>query len=206
MNQPGDSRETATRASDGKPAAGRRPLFGVVALAAVLVLAACGWRPLYERPSADPASGGVGATLAQISIDPISTDSIPDPLTGSSDALYNSRAAQLLQNNLKNGLNPYGRPSSALYHLAIQLREQTQGAISLGNGQTTRENLIMTAKYQLNDAKGQPVLSDFAQSVTGYDVLREPFSDLSSRRDAQDRSVQELAQAIQSRLSVFLRK
>jgi LPS-assembly lipoprotein len=185
---------------------GRRRLSGALAVAAVLVLAGCGWRPLYERPSADPLSGGVGAKLAQISIDPVVSESQLDPLSGSNQALYDSRAAQLLQNYLKDALNPHGPPSSALYHLGIQLKQQTRAAASLGDGQATREDLIMTAEYELNDAKGQPVLHDVANIVTSYDILREPFSDLSSRRDAQQRAAQELAQSIQTRLAVFLRK
>jgi hypothetical protein len=64
----------------------------------------------------------------------------------------------------------------------------------------------MTAEYQLNDAKGEAVMKDVTSIVTSYDILREPFSDLSSRRDAQQRAAQELAQAIQTRLAVFLKK
>jgi len=176
----------------------------IVALAAAVALAGCGWRPLYERPSADPASGGVGAALAQISIDPVQTSTRLNALTSSEEALYDSRAAQLLQNYLKDAVNPYGPPSSALYHLAIELQQQTRAAISLDNGQVTREDLILTAKYRLNDAKGGTVLKDVASIVTSYDVLREPFSDLSTRRDAQQRGTQELAQAIQTRLAVYL--
>lgn len=185
---------------------GRRRLFCVLAVAATLFLVGCGWRPLYERPSPDPVSGGVGATLAQISIDPVVSDSQLDPLSGSNQALYHSRTAQLLQNYLKDALNPHGPPSSARYHLAIQLDQQIQAAVSLGDGQVTREQLTMRANYMLNDAKGQPVLSDVAKIVTSYDILREPFSDISSRRDAQQRAAQELAQAIQTRLAVFLKK
>ena len=209
MNRPGDSRKSATRGSVGGAGDGRshaRRFAPVLALAAALVLAGCGWRPLYERPSADPASGGVGSTLAQISIDPITQESTPAPFAGSDQALYDARSAQLLQNYLKDALNPYGPPSSALYHLSIQLQQQTQASASLGNGQSTREDLIMTAEYQLNDVKGQPVLADHARTLTSYDILRQPFADLSSKRDAQQRAAQELAQAIQTRLSVFLRK
>lgn len=187
--------------------AGRGHLAGALAVMAALVLAGCGWRPLYERPSASLTSGGVGAELAQVSVDPVVPKSTLDPLTNTStDALYDSRAAQLLQNHLKTALNPNGPPSAALYHLAIQLQQEMRTAVSLGNGQATREDLIMTAEYQLNDAKGEPVMKDEANIVTSYDILREPFSDLSSRRDAQQRAAQELALAIQTRLAVFLKK
>jgi LPS-assembly lipoprotein len=199
MNRLGELENSAERGG-----LGRRRL--VLALAGTLALAGCGWRPLYERPGASVASGGVNADLAKVSIDPVVPQSSLDPLTGSNEALYDSRAAQLLQNYLKNALNPYGPPSSAAYHLAIELKQQTRAAASLGNGTATREDLIMTAKYELNDLKGQPVLNDIASIVTSYDILREPYMDLSSRRDAQQRAAQQIAEAIQTRLAVFLRK
>ncbi len=183
---------------------GRRRL--VLAAASMLVLAGCGWRPLYERPGAAPDSGGVTPALAQISIDPVVPNSQIDAFGGSDQALYDSRAAQLLQNYLKNALNPRGAPTDATHHLAIKLTQQTRAAASLGDGQATREDLVMTAEYELNDLKGQPVLTDHSSIVTSYDILREPFSDLSSRRDAQQRAAQELAVAIQTRLAVFMRK
>jgi hypothetical protein len=187
--------------------AGRRDFMRALAGATALGLAGCGWHPLYERPSASPASGGASAALAQVSIDPVVPDANLEPLTSATtDILYDSRAAQLLQNYLKTALNPYGPPSDTLYHLAIQLKQETRAAVSLGNGQATREDLIMTADYRLNDTKGKSVLKDVAHTVTSYDILQEPFSDLSSRRDAQQRAAQELAQSIQTRLAVFLKK
>jgi LPS-assembly lipoprotein len=178
----------------------------MLAVAATLTLAGCGWRPLYERPGPSLTSGGVGTELAAISIDPVVPHSNLDPISGSSLALYDSRSAQLLQNYLKDALNPYGPPSSSAYHLAVDLRQMTRTAASLGDGSVTREDLVMTATYQLNDVKGQTVLQDKANIVTSYDVLREPYNDLASRRDAQQRAAQQLAQAIQTRLAAYLRK
>jgi LPS-assembly lipoprotein len=183
---------------------GRRRL--VFAVAAALALSGCGWRPLYERPGPSTTSGGVSTDLAKISIDPVVPHSSLDPLSGSNNALYDSRAAQLLQNYLKDALNPYGAPSPATYHLAVELRQQTRAAASLGDGTATREDLIMTVDYELNDVKGEPVLKDMASIVTSYDILREPYMDVSSRRDAQQRAAQQIAEAIQTRLAVFLKK
>src|SRR5687768_15243685 len=105
---------------------GRIRLARTLAVAALLLLAGCGWRPLYERPAASPTSGGVAAEFAKISIDPVVPRSQLDPLTGSNQALYDSRAAQMLQTYLKDALNPHGPPNSALYHLAIELNQQTR--------------------------------------------------------------------------------
>ena len=200
MNRLGDMGK-----SEDRRRVGRRRLMLAVA-ATTLTLASCGWRPLYERPGPGLDSGGVGTELAAISIDPVVPQSDLDPISGSTQALYDSRSAQLLQNYLKEALNPYGSPSSAVYHLAVDLKQTTRAAVSLGDGSVTREDLIMTATYQLNDVKGQTVLKDKANIVTSYDVLREPYNDLASRRDAQQRAAQQLAQAIQTRLAAYLRK
>jgi len=177
-----------------------------LAPALLLVVAGCGWQPLYARPTPDPTSGGVTATLATIAIDPISTQASLDPLAGGAYEPYDSRAAQLLHNHLRDALNPYGQPSSAAYHLAIRLTQEVSRTASLGNGDSTREDLVLTAKYELTDAKGAKVLRDRAQVVTSYDILKEPFSDLQSQNDAVQRGVEQLAEGIQTRLSVFLQK
>jgi hypothetical protein len=171
----------------------------------LLMLAGCGWQPLYARPSPDPASGGVTATLATIAIDPVSTISTLDPLSGGSYDPYDSRAAQLLHNNLRDALNPYGPPSPASYHLAIKLTKELVRTASTSNGDSTREQMVLTARYELTDAKGTRVLKDQAVIVNSYDIVREPFIDLGSQNDAIQRSVEQLAQAIQTRLATFLR-
>lgn len=177
-----------------------------LAPALLLMLAGCGWQPLYARPSPDPASGGVTAKLATIAIDPVSTISTLDPLAaaGPHDP-YDSRAAQLLQNHLKDALNPYGPPSPAAYHLGIQLTKELVRTASTGNGDSTREEMVLTARYVLTDEKGARVLKDKAVIVNSYDIVRDPFIDLGSQNDAVRRSVEQLAQAIQTRLATFLR-
>jgi len=184
---------------------GRRWLM--LAFAGTLFVSGCGWKPLYERPGASINSGGASTELAKISIDPVAATKGPDPLSGNSvDTLYNSRAAQLLQNYLKEALNPYGPPSSASYHLEIELSQATRAASSLGDGTATREDLIMSAQYKLNNTSGKPILDEATSIVTSYDILREPYADLNSRRDAQQRAAQQIAEAIQTRLAVFLKK
>lgn len=211
---------------------GRRRLL--LALTGTLVLPACGWKPLYERPGPSVNSGGAGTALAEIWIDPVEAQEGPNALGGSMDTVYNSRSAQLLQNYLKEALNPYGPPNPPRYRLAVQLTQQTRSAASLGDGTTTREDLIMAADFQLSDptkvsktksgkapatatdpetlkklkkekdAANGVLLRDLARIVTSYDILREPYVDLTSRRDAQQRAAQQIADAIQTRLAAFL--
>src|SRR3569623_2480261 len=124
----------------------------------VLLVAACGWQPLYSRPSPDPTSGGVTTSLAAIAIDPITTKTALDPLTSGAKYPYDARAAQMLHNYLRDALNPYGQPRQPAYHLIVELTEALTRTASLGNGDSTRDDLALTAKYNLLDAKGQSVL------------------------------------------------
>jgi len=176
-----------------------------LAPALLLMLAGCGWEPLYARPSPDPASGGAAAKLATIAIAPVSTITTLDPLSTGQHDPYDSRAAQLLHNNLRDALNPYGPPNPAAYHLAIRLTKELVRTAATGNGDSTREQLVLTARYELTDAKGASVLKDKAVIVNSYDIVREPFIDLGSQNDAVERSVEQLAQQIQTRLATFLR-
>jgi LPS-assembly lipoprotein len=187
-------------------ALGRRRLM--LAFAGALLVSGCGWRPLYERPGASINSGGASAALAGISIDPVESPDGPDPLASgsSTDTQYNARAAHLLQNYLKEALNPYGPPNPAAYHLTVELTQLTRAASSLGDGTVTREDLVMSAQYKLNNTGGEPVLDEMTRIVTSYDILREPYADLTSRRDAQQRAAQQIAEAIQTRLAAYLVK
>jgi LPS-assembly lipoprotein len=177
---------------------------GLLAAALGLAVSGCGWHPLYERPAPAPNSGGVSAKLAQIKIDPISGQATPDPLSGNSRALYDARTAQLLQNRLRENLNPYGAPTDPAYHLSVQVDQFSRATVTLKNQQSSREELELLAKFQLIDLKGKTLFSDASRVVTSYDVLQEPFSDLQAMNDAVQRGVQELAVQIQTRLSVFL--
>jgi LPS-assembly lipoprotein len=167
-------------------------------------LSGCGWQPLYSRPSADPASGGVGAKLAQIAVDPVESRAVIAPLRGVGNSVYDAHTAQTLQNSLLSGLNPYGRPSQPLYHLAVELQQQISGSSATANGQSTRDDVTMTARFKLLDEKGNAVLTDQAKAITSFDILYEPYADVASRNDALQRGAEQLAAAIQSRLAAFL--
>jgi hypothetical protein len=186
--------------------AGRRERVAalVAAFMSLTAIAGCGWHPLYERPTPDPTSGGVTSKLARIAIEPVMTPSAPDPLNGSRLAVYDSRAAQLLQNQLRSALTPYGSPTAPEYRLTVRLTQTIHGSAVQGNGEATREDLLLVAKYRLSDPKGVVALSDEARVITSYDVVFEPFSDLSANRDATQRGIEQLAYIIETRLAVFL--
>lgn len=152
-------------------------------------LAACGFRPLYGKHSTDASGSSVEQRLAAIRIDAIS-----------------DRTGQEFHNSLRDAINPYGQPSEPLYHLNVRLSEKRHSLAALRNLSTTREDLELIATYVLTNAKGEKLFSETSKSLVSYDLFRDPYNDLSTRRDAHQRAVTQLTEDIRNRLAVYLNR
>ena len=158
--------------------------LATVCVAIVLAaLAGCGFRPLHERP------GNTSITeLERIKVDPIA-----------------DRTGQILRNRLLSKITPDGAPKSPLYVLKVRLRESTRALAIRRDEVATRANLTMTATYTLlSVADNKPVISGTARSIVSYNILTEDFATISSRVNAQQRSVRQLSDEIHKRLSISL--
>ena len=120
-------------------------------LAAVVLLGACGFRPLYGSKETAAAA----AELAAVEIKPIA-----------------DRAGQQLHNLLLDRINPRGRPARPRYILKIHL---TQGIERLAVRKTafsTRANLRLTAVFALEPAGGGGVLvSGTSLAISSYNIV-----------------------------------
>ena len=187
----------------------RRGLLGLLALSPLaLMLAGCGFHPLYgtHSASAQSANATVDAQLAMIKVDPVTSSRNPDPFQDGFEADYDARTGQLLHNYLRDGFTPKGQGGQAAYRLAIEITERVVRTLAIDNDETTREDLAVNAKYELTDAKGVPLVNDTSRIITSYDVTNEPFSDISVRKDARQRAAEQLGELIKTRLSVFFTK
>ena len=151
--------------------------------AALLVLAACGYRPLYgER-----AGGGVDEDLATVRI-----ESIAD------------RPGQELRNLLLDRINPAGQPASPQYVLSVTLHESVRELGIRRDELSTRANLSMAASYSLRElATQRMVFAGESHSVASYNISREHFASFSSAEAARQRAVSELGEDIRARLAVY---
>lgn len=148
-----------------------------------LVLAGCGFRPLYGRHADTPA---LAATLAMVEVAPI-----PD------------RTGQLLRNALEQRLERAGGNHAKVYTLEVVLDESTE-ALGLGRDATvTRANLVITADFTLR-RDGKVVWSGNSRSATAYNILTQQYATIASERDSRDRAVNQVADDITRRLAVFL--
>ncbi len=182
--------------------------FGGLTLAAAgPLLAACGWKPLYGKASTGPSgSATVDANLAAIAIkEPFwERDAAPfGEFSEASRAKYDARTAQILHNALRDGINPYGQPSSPAYTLNIKLTESINRTLTADEGDARREDLTLKASYVLLDLKGKELLKEYARSIIAYTVLQDPYTDLEARNDARDRTARQLAEQIKLRISSY---
>ena len=172
------------------------------------MLGGCGFHPLYGKSSVSEhsADAPVDAQLALIKVDPVTSKRNPDPFQNGFEADYDARTGQLLHNYLRDGFTPKGQGGPVAYRLAIEIRESVDRTLTIDNDETTREDLGVSAAYELTDAKGTVLVKDNSRIITSYDVTNEPFNDISVRKDARQRAAEQLGELIKTRLSVFFTK
>ena len=161
----------------------RPQALGSALLAALVLLGACGFRPLYGSKE----RGAAAAELAAVEIKPIA-----------------DRVGQQLHNLLLDRINPRGRPAEPRYILKIRL---TQGIERLAVRKTafsTRANLRLTAIFDLEPAAGgDSLVSGTSLAISSYNILNSEFATLTSEKDARTRATGQLAEDIRTRLAVF---
>lgn len=166
----------------------RQWLSGVL----LLSLAGCGFQPLYGERGI--SGGSTADELAAIQIRPIA-----------------NRTGQMLYNELRDRLNPRGKPSHPRYTLSVVVSETVSELAFRGDETATRANLTLLANYVLHrsvaesgSGNDEVVSQGKARIVTGYDILESQFATVISADDARARSVKALSEDIQARLAVAL--
>lgn len=151
---------------------------------ALLLLAACGLRPLY---------GGGASSVAARALTEISVAPIPD------------RAGYLVRQAVQDRLGTAA--ASARYRLIIELDDAIEGFGIRGDDSITRERRTLRARYRLVSADGgRTYLDATARSDAGIDVT--PSSDyavVSAEASALERLSGELAQQIVARVALLVK-
>lgn len=152
-------------------------------LASAVVLAACGFRPLYGGQEGSEAS----AELASVKVLPIA-----------------DRVGQQLHNQLLDLINPRGRPRQPRYTLKILVNEGIEHLAVKKSELSTRANLRLSASYSLQSAGDTtPLMQGSSVVVSSYNILKADFATLIAEKDARARAAREMAQDIRARLAVY---
>lgn len=150
---------------------------------AVVLLAGCGYRPLYGTSSVEPA--GVSASLSQVAV-PEASD----------------RVGQLIRNGL---LPAMGNGSGAeRYTLRMKPSLRKTGIIRQSQPAVTRQAIHLSVAYELVDrGNGGTVHSGKTFSQASFDVVRQPFADMQAETNATERAALEVAADIRTRLAAY---
>lgn len=151
----------------------------------MVLVTGCGFEPLHGRPE---SGNETTAALRQISVSPI-----PE------------RLGQLLRIELTNQLNPTGAPRKPAFVLVVSVNESKQDLAIRKDDVATRANLIITARFDLKDARtDKNLFGGSARSINSYNILEADFATLTAEADARRRGTRDLATEIGSRLGIFL--
>ena len=158
-------------------------MMRALAIASLLVLGACGLRPMYAGGS----SGAVVSSLSAIQVAPI-----PE------------RAGWLVRHALIDRLG--AEPTNPSYRLEVELDDDLTGFGIRGDSAVTRERRALRARYRLVEiSTGQVLLDATAGSDAGIDVVSSEYATVAAEQTAQERLASVVADQMVSRLALFAR-
>jgi LPS-assembly lipoprotein len=152
-----------------------------------LLLAGCGFHPLYARNTVDNDKSQV---FAGVTVDPMS-----------------GRNGQMLKSNLEDQLNPDGAiPPSPAYRLNVTFNSSVVPIGVARDGTVSRYNVYLATKYVLyRIADGKPVTSGDIGYVDSYNnQINDYFSTYISEEDAYKNGITQLGELYRERLASYL--
>ncbi|MFI4987241.1 MAG: LPS assembly lipoprotein LptE [Alphaproteobacteria bacterium] len=162
----------------------------------LLLLGACGWRPVYaERED----STGVSDQMAAVKLEPISYTGQQGP------NLF--RLGQELHNALLNRINPDGKPGKPVYAMRVVLAESELDMAIDPSGLSQRSSVTETANYSLVSlADGKTVMSGSSFGINSFGNVTNAYATVSGRNDARQRAITYVADDIAARLALYFRR
>lgn len=150
-----------------------------------LLLAGCGYRPLYGTID---SNSSVAAELAAVTIQE------PD-----------SRTTQLIRNELVSTMSPAGSSAGVgPYVLELEPEKNDDPAIIAFNADDIRRTVKLKVDFRLRDrASGKVVYSGKSYSQVSYDRVHAPFADVQARTNAEERAAREVGGDIRTRLAAY---
>lgn len=153
-----------------------RPVRIGAAFSALMMLAACGFTPLYAEP-------GVSPTLSRISV------SVPDTRTG-------FQLRQALEDELG-----WDRGQASQWRLETDLDQRRTPLGRRVDDTVSRYELVLTVRYQLTPVSGGEAITDAVTATVTYAAADQAYAAIAAQRDGEQRAVAEAARLIRLDLS-----
>jgi LPS-assembly lipoprotein len=163
-----------------------RNVLRFIILSAPLLLAACGFTPLY-------GDHGAQGPAAREKFQQVSIASIPD------------RPGQILRNDLIDRLYSGGMPVDPRYVLAIApIQEHSTGLdITVTSNETRIEMRLVTSMTLKDQATGKALMTRDLIAMASYNVFGSEFTTLVSQDNVRENAVHDLAQQIETQLALY---
>lgn len=161
-----------------------------ILLCSVLMLASCGFEPMYgttrfNAPTAQSAA--LEAILANIAI-----DNIPN------------REGQYLRNLLIDRFYTKGKPEAPAYTLNISgLKESKYDLDITKESDATRTQLKIEINMSLVDAAGKTILNRKLKALGSYNILTSEFTTRVSEQNTRENVLKDLAAQIETQIGLY---
>ncbi|GJL95348.1 MAG: hypothetical protein DHS20C05_17530 [Hyphococcus sp.] len=159
----------------------RRPLLTALTMISLLIVSACGFKPIYATPQ------GKSAPLSQLVT--IGAIKAPDTVRLQITEALNDRIS------LKDGETPE-------YELIVAVKETAQQLAVQIDATVTRYNYRLNANYTLVDLKTGERINGKAQAVTSYNIVSSQYSTLFAERTATEKAARLLSEEIERDLLI----
>jgi LPS-assembly lipoprotein len=159
----------------------------ILMLGAVLLLAACGFSPLYGKHSAG-ADQSVRAEMGRIYIANIADQS-----------------GQYLRNALMDRFYSTGRPgANAPYTLSIATISESRSELDITKtSDSTRAQLYITTSMVLSNQDGEELVKRSLTAVTSYNILDSQFTTRVAEDAARRQALDDVARQIETHLLLY---
>ena len=163
----------------------------LVALALVLLLAACGFTPMYG-----PQSGAKSGVAAAKGLDNVDIDIIPNA------------EGVALRNALIDRFYANGYPSNPRYRLSVApVTEDVVDFDITVESETTSRQLKLGTQFGLKDLQtGEIILKRSVFAYASYNVIGSQFTTRVSEADAREAAINDLARQIETQLSLYFNR
>lgn len=171
----------------------------IVALSFALLLAACGFEPMYGSyaPAASvPTADGSAPAAVENALDQVQIALIPD-----AEGVY-------LRNLLIDRFYRNGYPASPAYTLSLSKIAQSRSDLDITiESEATRRLLTVTASMVLIDnATSAKMLERTFKVVNSYDVIGSQFSTRVGEQDALESALADIARQVELQITLFLNR
>jgi LPS-assembly lipoprotein len=158
--------------------------FLALAVGVPMLLAGCGWEPLYANHDSEAAN----AELRAIRVNPIG-----------------DRVGQRLEFALRNALNPSGEPAKQIYTLQVTLSTSFYSLGIQSQGLGTRGGINTYATYRLTEiTTGKQLLVYSYHTTDSFDIQANGYSTVVAQDDGYNRCIEDTRREIVLRLTQFL--